>query len=279
MNELVARLRASLWWLLPLALLAVVIGWEVDWGDAVRVRPSAPAPVAPSPVTAGLLPDYVIAGGVASHADTVNRTLFNPTRRPAPVAVAEVAKPRMEKGLYTLTGTTVAGDRSLAFLKETKGGKSRTVKQGDTINGMLVAEVKPDRVKLTLADDSEEITLKVVTNPKPTPQPAVARAPAAGAAPGAPPQGAAAISPGAQARPPAAGQDAGQTLAERRRAARAAEAAAAGAPPAQQSGVPMPAPAQPGAAQPAQQSGAAGQGADQGWAQVYQRYQQRRQQQ
>ena len=110
MNELVARLRAALRWLLPLALLALVIGWEIDWGDAVRVRPPAPAPVAPSPVTAGLLPDYAIAGGVASHAETVNRTLFNPTRRPAPVAVAEVAKPRMEKGLYTLTGTTVAGE-------------------------------------------------------------------------------------------------------------------------------------------------------------------------
>ena len=282
MNDLVARLRASLWWLVPLALLAAVIGWEIDWGDAVRVRPPAPAPVAPSPVTAGLLPDYVIAGGVASHAETVNRTLFNPTRRPAPVAVAEVAKPRMEKGLYTLTGTTVAGDRSLAFLKETKGGKPRTVKQGDTINGMLVAEVKPDRVKFTLADDSEEITLKVATNPKPTPQPvarAAGGAPAAGAPPGAVPQGAAAISPGTQPRMP----DAGQTLAERRRAARAAEAAnaaaanaaAAAAPP--PSGVPAPVP--PAAAQPAPQSGAATKGTDQGWAQVYQRYQQRRQQQ
>ena len=279
MNELSARLRASLWWLLPLALLALAIGWEIDWGDAVRLRPPPPEPIAPKPVTAGLLPDYVIEGGIATHAETVNRTLFNPTRRPAPTAVAEAAKPRMEKGLYTLTGTTVAGDRSLAFLKETKGGKPRTVKKGDTINGMLVADVQADRVKLTLADDSEELMLKVATNPKPTPQPAVAQAP------GAPPQGAAAISPGTPPRPagaaPAAGQDAGQTLAERRRAARAAAAAAAAAAtppaaaPAPQTGVPAPTPAQPAAAQ----SGAAGQATDQGWSRVYQRYQQRGQQQ
>ena len=274
MNELSARLRASLWWLLPLALLALAIGWEIDWGDAVRLRPPPPEPIAPKPVTAGLLPDYVIEGGIATHAETVNRTLFNPTRRPAPTAVAEVAKPKMEKGLFTLTGTTVAGDRSLAFLKETKGGKPRTVKKGDTINGMLVADVQADRVKLTLADDYEEIMLKVATNPKPTPQPAVAQAP------GAPPQGAAAISPGTPPRPAAAaGQDAGQTLAERRRAARAAATAAAATPPAAapapQTGVPAPTPAQPAAAQ----SGAAGQATDQGWSRVYQRYQQRRQQQ
>ena len=273
MNELSARLRASLWWLLPLALLALAIGWEIDWGDAVRLRPPPPEPIAPKPVTAGLLPDYVIEGGIATHTETVNRTLFNPTRRPAPTAVAEVAKPKMEKGLFTLTGTTVAGDRSLAFLKETKGGKPRTVKKGDTINGMLVADVQADRVKLTLADDSEEIMLKVATNPKPTPQPVVAQAP--------PPQGAAAISPGTQPRPAAAaGQDAAQTLAERRRAARAAAAAAAGAAtppaaaPAPQTGVPAPTPAQPAGAQ----SGAAGQATDQGWSRVYQRYQQRGQQ-
>lgn len=280
MNDLSARVGASLWWLVPLALLAVLIGWEIDWGNAVRVRPPPEEPVAPQPVATGLLPDYVIAGGIETHAETVNRTLFNPTRRPAPVALAEAAKPRMEKGLYTLTGTTVAGDRSLAFLKETKGGKPRTVKKGDTINGVLVAEVTPDRVKLTLADESEEITLKVATNPKPTPQPVAQAAPASA------PQGAGAISPGTPQPPAAAaGQQPAQTLAERRRAARAAAAeaaaaaaAAAGAPGAHPA-APAPVPGQAAPAQPGPQSGATGQAADQGWAQVYQRYQQRRPQQ
>ena len=182
MNDLSVRVRASLWWLLPLALLVVLIGWEIGWGSAVRLRPPPAEPIAPQPVTMGLLPDYVIAGGIASHSETVNRTLFNPTRRPAPVAIAEAAKPRIQRGQYALTGTTVAGDRSLAFLKETNGGKARTVKKGETINGMLVAEVWPDRVKLTLGDESEEISLKVSTNPRPTPQPVAQAAPAAAGA-------------------------------------------------------------------------------------------------
>jgi len=254
MNDLSAHFRAALWWLVPLVGLLAMLGWEVRWGSGLRIHPPAEAPLEPKPVTTALLPEYVIAGGVAARSETVARTLFNPTRRPAPVAVAEVAKPRMVRGQFTLMGTTLAGDRSLAFLKETSGGKSRTVKQGDMINGMLVAEVKPDRVKLTQADDFEEITLRVVTNPKPTPQP---------------------VNPGQP-------QDAAQTLAERRRAARAAEAAqqaqqtqaqqAAGVPQTAAPGAPPPAAATP-------QAGAAAQGgADPGWSQIYQRYQQRRQQ-
>jgi len=60
MNELSARLRASLWWLLPLALLALAIGWEIDWATPCDCARRAPEPIAPKPVTAGLLPDYVI---------------------------------------------------------------------------------------------------------------------------------------------------------------------------------------------------------------------------
>jgi hypothetical protein len=226
MNQPFAHFRAALWWLVPLALLLVLIGWEINWGAEVRKRPPPEEAVPPKPVAASLLPDYTIEGGVAAREETVNRTLFNPTRRPAPVALADVAKPRMQRGLYTLTGTTVAGDRSLAFLKELNGGKPRTVKQGDTLNGVLVAEVTPDRVKLALGDESEELVLKVVTNPRPTPAPA---APASAGAPGqaAPVQ----PQPGTQPPPVAtAGQGAAQTLAERRRAARAAQAAPAAAP-------------------------------------------------
>ena len=36
------------------------------------------------------------------------------------------------------------------------------------LNGMLVAEVKPDRVKLTLGEESEELLLKLATGPKTT---------------------------------------------------------------------------------------------------------------
>jgi len=269
MSPLLARLRAALWWLLPLAALFVLVGWEIDWGSQVRKRAPPDDPIVPKAVAVALLPDYTVEGGVAARSETVNRTLFNPTRRPAPVAVAEAAKPRMQRGLYALTGTTLAGDRNLAFLKEVNGGKARTVKQGDKINGLLVAEVKADRVRLALGDESEELVLKVVTNSRPTPAAPTQAASAAGAPPGAPAGAPATAAPPqrpVQAPPVAAtGQEAGQTLAERRRAARAAAAEASAAA--------APAPPPPPESQPAATSG--GDQADPRWQQMDQRYRSR----
>ena len=65
--------------------------------------------------------------------------MFVPTRRPAPPAVPaaqESAKPRMQKGQFVLTGTAVVEQKSVAFLRESAGGKSRSVRVGETINGL-----------------------------------------------------------------------------------------------------------------------------------------------
>ena len=264
MNDLIANLRASAWWLVPLAALALLLGLETDWGQGLHKTPPAAEPIVPKPVVTALLPDYEIAGGVGARKDTVERTLFNPTRRPAPTLAAETAKPKIQRGQFALTGTTVIEGKSTAFLREINGGKPRRVLQGEQINGMTVAEIKPDRVKLTLGDEAEELTLKVALNPKPTAQPATPPAPAAPAA-GA----AAAAAAAAQGRPAGSPQAPAQTLAERREAARAAAAAAAAA---AQSGAAAAPPAQPQAV-PA--GTAAGGAADAGWDAMAQRYRDR----
>jgi len=227
MNKLSMQLRAALWWLLPLAALAALIGWETDWGRAVETRPQPPEAIEPKPVAVALLPEYAIDGGVAARTETVQRTLFNPTRRPAP-SPAQTGTARMQRGQFALTGTIVVDGKSTALLREVSGNKSRRVQAGETINGLLVADVKTDRVRLTLGDESEELVLKVATNPRPTAPPVAAAGtpmpPTAGAAPAAP-----AAPTAAQAA--AAAQDTA-TLAERRRAARAAAAAPTATPPA-----------------------------------------------
>lgn len=230
MSALDSRLRGWLVWLLPFVALALLLGWETDWGRAFRRVPAPEAPPAPAPVSVALLPEYAIPGGPDALKGTTERTLFNATRRPAPPAIAEAAKTQMKRGQFLLTGTTVSGDKAIAFLKETSGGKARSVKKGESINGMTVADVKADRVKLTLGDESEDLVLKVAAGPKVTQQPAVpppggapaVPAPVPAAAPTAIPAGGARAAQ--QGTPPAAQQ---QSLAERRRAARAAEAAAA----------------------------------------------------
>ena len=230
------RTRGWALWLVPAAVLAMLVGWEIDWGRQVVRMPAAASPVEPKPLTAAVLPEYRIEGGLPAHAETVERTLFNATRRPAPLLAADGGPQRLKRGQFQLMGTAVTGDRNIAFLKEVAGGKSRSVRQGEEINGMLVASVMPDRVKFTLGDETEQLVLKVAPGPKTT----VAAAPAVAAPAVAAVAGAGAPARAAQARAQAAA-NAGQAQAQAqpqpqpqpqpqdsRQARRAARAAAAG---------------------------------------------------
>jgi len=196
-----SRARGWALWVVPAVALAALVGWEIDWGRQLVRMPSAPPPVEAKPVTAAALPEYRIEGGLPAHAEMVARTLFNATRRPAPVLAVDGGPHRLNPGRFQLMGTTVTAERNVAFLKEVAGGKSRVVRQGDEIDGVYVASVQPDRVKLTLGDESEELILKVAQGPKTTlaaaPPPPGAPAPAVGAP-------AAAAARGAQARAQAA---------------------------------------------------------------------------
>jgi len=218
MNALNARARSWLVWLLPFVVLALVIGWEADWGRKWRHVPVTDMPVVSQPVTVAVLPEYTPPTSPATQRDIVDRTLFNPTRRPAPVALAEAAKKRLQPGQFVLTGTLIVDGKATAFLRESAGGKSRRVAQGEQINGMLVADVKPDRVKLTLGEESEDLVLKVAIGPKTTTQPVATPVP--GGAPG--PAGAQGAGVGGGAGNP----NSAEVLAERRKAQQAAEAAA-----------------------------------------------------
>jgi hypothetical protein len=251
--------RSRLWWLVPVLALGVLLGAELGWGRRVHHLPEPGPALEARPVTPALLPEYKIEGGLAGRSETVNRTLFNPTRRPAPTAVADVGRPQLQRGQFVLTGTSLAGERSIAFLKEVSGGKSRTVRQGEQINGMLVAEVKADRVRFTLGGDSEELVLKVAAGPRTTavPTPPVAANPLGGTPPAAQPGTASSTQPD-------------QLMEQRRRAARAATETAT--PTAQP--VPGRSTLVPGSPQPAAGQGPAA-SSDPAWNEVYERMRQR----
>jgi hypothetical protein len=218
-------------WLAAFAALVAVIGWETDWGR--RMTPSHEIPAATAqPVAVALLPEYAIDGGVGSRRETIERPAFVPTRRPAPppASTTEPPKPKLQRGQFLLTGTAVVDNTAIAFLREASTGKSRTVRKGDTINGMTVTEVVPDRVTLAMGDESEGLALKVATGPKTTVQPVtVAPPPGQPPVPGMAPVPAGAPTPaptGTAAAAQVQDNAAAQSLLERRRAARAAQAAA-----------------------------------------------------
>jgi hypothetical protein len=193
-----SRARSWAWWLVPTLLFGLLVGWEIDWGRQVVRVPFVSPPLDPKPVTPQLLPEYAIEGGLVANGETVGRTLFNATRRPAPALAGEGGPYTLKPGQFLLLGTALGGEHNMAFLKEVAGGKSRTVREGDKINGMLVAAVTAERVKLTLGDESEELVLKVAKGPKTTLAP-----------PPAPPV-AAVTAPAAEARAAAAGAPVGR---------------------------------------------------------------------
>ena len=270
MNTLRSSARGALVWIAPFALLALLLAWQTDWGRAFARTPPAETAAAPAPMSIALLPEYQPAATPDKNKDAVDRTLFNPTRRPAPQAQVAEAKPKIQRGQFTLAGTIVVDGKTTAFLKETNGGKPRRVGQGEVINGMTVSSIGADRVKFTLGDESEEVILKVAAGPKTTIQPVVPNMPVTATANTAGAAGMPGQAPGANQQP----RDVAEVLAERRRAARAAEAAAQGLPP----GTPVPTPAgvavtAPNIPPPPQVDPNSG---DPRWQSVYQRYQQPR---
>ena len=217
MSTLDPRISRWLPWLAPFALLALALGIQTGWGRDLKLAPLAETPVVPAPVTTAVAPEFRIDGGLDAMKSTVERPLFNATRRPAPPAVAEAAKPTIQRGQFVLTGTMITDQGAIAFLKETSGNaKSRSVKKGDSINGMVVTDVE----------------LKVAKGPKTTVQANPAAAAPAGAPVAAAPQGAP-VAPVAGAAPtrrgPATQATAGATddsaanVRNARRAAREAE--------------------------------------------------------
>jgi hypothetical protein len=286
MSALLLRGRAWLWWLVPLTALALLLAIETDWGRAMHpTLPPAPV-IEPKPVAAALLPEYRVEGGLAAHSETVSRTLFNPTRRPAPTLANDNAHRQMTRGQFVLTGTAVAGDRHIAFLREVSGGKSRVVRQGEQFNGMMVAAVTADRVKLTMGDESEELVLKAAPGPKTTTQPAP---PVAAVVPGAPAALPGAVPPVSAMPPPAPAAPAqAPATATRRRIVPTGGPASAFPGAAQESegtpppvGTPAPTPVPAPAVPPTTPATTSGDGgsipasADPAWNEVYERMRQR----
>lgn len=176
---------------LALALFATmaVIGWETDWGSALRSDAPLPSSGRVATLDSKILPPYGLAPMESRYKETVERPLFISTRRPAPAGAS--TQTAMKKGQFKLAGTTISVGASVAYLFETANNKTHRVSLGGDINGIKVERVEATRVVLKQGDDSEELSLRTSVSPKVV-APQVAAAPAPGqpgqpAQPGGPP--------------------------------------------------------------------------------------------
>ena len=165
--------RLALIWLLGIAVLVIALGLETRWGTSLRRGWQGVETPAAAPVSVAVLPDFKVDDPIEKMSETTSRTLFTPTRRPAPPAPPpqppEPPKPSMKKGQFALLGTSIAGDKKTAILREVASGKVHRVGQGAALNELKLTDVKADRVVLTFADDSEVLQLRVATGRAPLP--------------------------------------------------------------------------------------------------------------
>ncbi len=161
-------------------LLAVGLGVETDWGDALgKPQISLREPSARHDA-AGVLPDFSLQSDASTYAQIAERPLLNPNRKPAPtqaIAVApEPPKPQVRRGLYQLIGVTDFGEIKIAQVREVASNRVKSVREGDQLQEMKVSKVEPAKVTLAFAGETDVLELAKFTAsgrvPAPPPPPA-----------------------------------------------------------------------------------------------------------
>lgn len=171
-------------WGLVSATLLLAIGGELGWGK--NLKNPIPSPVAqqPSKVEIDLYPDFRLPAREKTFAATLERPLFVPSRRKAPPVPPPPPPPppTMKKGQFQLLGTTITDETRIAIVKEVAGGKVLQLLLNQTINGLRLEQIEPDRVVFTQYDDREELRLKIQPSSKAPPPQKSVDAPSSGVA-------------------------------------------------------------------------------------------------
>lgn len=160
MNRLLAPLGVeAVAWLVLCGSLLVGIGLETDWGRQWN-WPLGANEALSAKFDKPLLAELVVISPPDKYIEIVLRPLFVVTRSPAPIPPPpEAPKPRMRKGQYVLTGTTIVADGKFAHLTDKASRKSHVLAEGSEIKGILIKEISPYSVILTQFEDTEYLVL------------------------------------------------------------------------------------------------------------------------
>lgn len=159
----------------PLTRLLVVLG-PLAIGVSYLLEPDDPAAVpavvrsgnaqaALPPATPAAEPPPLLAPELSDLTETVERPLFNPSRRgpqpPPPETEAPPPPPPTAEPppAVTVQGVILAGDQGVALLRRDDTGEIMTARPGDDLSGWHVDRIDPGSVTLTGPDGSIELPL------------------------------------------------------------------------------------------------------------------------
>ena len=166
--------RSSSWLLLCLVALAalLVAEWRFPVGrDAASpfVAQGSAAAIA-SPAPRFTLEDR------ETFPETLARPLFMPNRRPpeseapeSPAPVKRAAKPDTKR--YALSAIIIVDDERIALLTDTATGGLSRVKEGESVAGWRVEEIREESAVLRNGEVREELPLRIFGPPAIAPKP------------------------------------------------------------------------------------------------------------
>jgi hypothetical protein len=166
--------RSSSWLLLCLVALSAlqVAEWRFPVGtdSAGAVVAQGRAPVIASPA-----PRFTLADR-ETFSETLARPLFMANRQPpeseapeSPAPVQRAAKPDSKR--YALSAIIIVDDERVALLTDTATGGLSRVKEGESIAGWRVEEIRKESAVLSNGDTREELPLRVFGPPAAAPKP------------------------------------------------------------------------------------------------------------
>ena len=163
--------------------LLVALGIETDWGAALTAPPLQSRSGTVKQDATSVLPDFRLGAEASAYSQIVERPLLNPSRKPAPTqlvtAAPETPKPQVRRGLYQLIGITDLGTVKIAQLRELASNRVRSVRHGDQLQEMTVAEVEPTQVTLSFQGETDVIEMAKFNASGRVPQPPAPPPPAA----------------------------------------------------------------------------------------------------
>lgn len=105
---------------------------------------------------------------ISAYAAVVKRPLFSDTRRPfIPEEITKKAKEppspptRQQQEEYNLSGVIITSDQRLALIEIQRGRKIKRLREGEKLNGWVVASIQADQVTLKRGNDKKVLPLRV----------------------------------------------------------------------------------------------------------------------
>jgi hypothetical protein len=155
------KIRTHLLTLMPVFFLATILIAQFIWGDyypADDVGDVKPAAALPTALQFRLPPID------QAYTELLDRPINLPNRRQPPLPGVQKNKPTPARNVkFTLIGIVLTEGNNIALIRETANGKVRSIKAGETINGLKLEKVEPDRIIFRKGATVQELKLTIET--------------------------------------------------------------------------------------------------------------------